>query len=146
MGFTDAISTFITSSAAGLPGQLVTFLVALASKMPFVGKAFFYLVFFWGMFLAYVALHAAQRNGKLAATPIYVRTLSYVIVGIMMVFDVVFNVILGSLIFFELPSTKALTFTARCELHLDDTNFRGSIARWVCNGWLNPFESGHCHK
>lgn len=146
MSFADAISSFITAQAAGLPGTLATFFFALMGKLPIVGKLFASVVLFWSMFLAYCALHAAQRNGKLAATPIYVRVLSYVIVGIMYVCDVVFNVILGSVIFLEFPSTKALTFTARCNTHFNDTNFRGKIAHWVCDGWLIPFEAGHCHS
>ena len=139
-----SVGTLVTSLVTGLPGQVAGAFFAVLLKLPFVSKAFFVLVVFWALFLAYVALHAAQRNGKLAATPIYVRVLSYTLVAIMWTFDVVFNLTVGTLIFVELPSTKALTFTARCEVHLDDTNFRGGIARWVCNGWLNPFEAGHC--
>ena len=145
MNVAGILSSFITSSAAGMPGQFVDFALAAGSKLPLVGKLMFYTVLFWGMFLAYVALHAAQRNGKLAATPVYVRVMSYAIVAVMLAFDVVFNLTVGSVLFLELPSTKALTFTARCNTHLDDQNFRGEIARWVCNGWLNPFEPGHCH-
>lgn len=145
MSFAGVLAPFFTSMAAGLPGQFTTSFLSILLKLPIVGKVFFVLVVFWGMYLAYVALHAAQRNGKLAAAPIYVRLLSYSIVAVMFVFDIVFNVTLGSLVFMELPSTKALTFTARCEIHLADQNWRGDIARWVCNGWLNPFEPGHCH-
>lgn len=101
-------------------------------------------IILWALFLMYCALIASRKSGKLAATPWYVRWMSWVLLGVMGAFDVFFNVTFGSLMFLEAPSIHRLTFTQRCESHLGDTDFRGEIARWVCYGWLNPFQAGHC--
>ena len=95
-------------------------------------------------FLAYVALHVAQKNGKLAAAPKVVQLIAWSILLLAVVADVGFNVICGSLIFLEWPSRSALTFSTRCSSHLQEPSWRGRIARWVCNGWLNPMDAGHC--
>lgn len=98
----------------------------------------------WGMYLMYVALHASMKNGKFKLTPWPVKLLSYALLGIIWPVDVLANVIPASFIFWELPSVRALTFTARCSSHLKEEGWRGDIARWVCYGWFNPFEENHC--
>lgn len=111
----------------------------------------------WALYLMYSALNASLRSGKLKKTPLPVRVLSYLLIAVMGTADVLFNVTLGSLLFLEPPSLRlprrlgeihdaliALTFTHRCSSHLGDQGWRGDIARWVCNDWLNPFEEGHC--
>jgi hypothetical protein len=95
-------------------------------------------------FLAYVTLWQAKRNGKLAMTPLPVRIMAWTILVIAVVLDVAFNVIVGSLLFLELPELRRLLFTARCKKWMDRSGWRGDIARWVCDGWLNPFQDGHC--
>jgi hypothetical protein len=96
----------------------------------------------WALFLMYCALNASLKSGKLKQTPPPVRAMSYTLLGVMWVADLVFNVTVGSLVFLELP--KTLMFTSRCSSHLKDEGWRGDLARWVCDGWLNPFEAGHC--
>lgn len=96
----------------------------------------------WALFLMYCALHASIKSGKFYKTPWPVRSLSYVLLVFMVGADAIFNVTIGSALFLELP--KSWMFTTRCSSHLDDVNWRGDLARWVCNGWLNPFEEGHC--
>src|SRR6478609_4225808 len=98
----------------------------------------------WGLYLMYVALHASMKNGKFQQAPKLVQGLSYFLLVFMVTADVLFNVVFGSFLFLELPSVRALTFTARCSGHLKDDNWRGDLARWVCEGWLNIFEENHC--
>lgn len=95
-------------------------------------------------FLAYVAILAASRNGKLKFTPWPVRWTAYSIVGVAVVLDVLFNVTIGSLLFLEAPDLRRPLFTQRCKAHLAAEGWRGDIARWVCSSWLNPFDAGHC--
>lgn len=95
-------------------------------------------------YLAYCTLHVARDNGKLAATPLLVRAVAWLILCIGYALDVLFNVTVGTLMFLELPNVRRLTFTARCSAHLQTQGWRGDRARWVCFGWLNPFEAGHC--
>jgi hypothetical protein len=96
----------------------------------------------WALFLMYCALHASIKNGKFYITPWPVRSISYALLFMMVGADAVFNLTIGSIVFLELP--KSWMFTTRCSSHLDESGWRGDLARWICNGWLNPFEEGHC--
>ncbi|HZR02812.1 MAG TPA: hypothetical protein VFA81_06555 [Burkholderiales bacterium] len=98
----------------------------------------------WGLYLMYCALHASMKSGKFYTTPWPVRALSYVLLAVMVTADVLFNFTLGSLFFLELPDIHRPTFTQRCSSHMAEDGWRGEIARWVCFGWLNPFEANHC--
>jgi hypothetical protein len=95
-------------------------------------------------YLAYVALWEAKRNGKLAAAPLVVRAVAWSILIIAVTLDVLFNVTVGSVLFLEAPELRRLLFTARCKKHMDAPTWRGRLARWFCEGWLNPFQAGHC--
>lgn len=98
----------------------------------------------WGLYLMYCALHASMRNGKLHATPWPVRALSYALLAFMVTADALFNLTIGSLLFLERP--RSWLFTARCSSHMADSGWRGELARWICEGWLNPFEADHCRS
>jgi hypothetical protein len=87
-------------------------------------------------------LHASIKNGKFYITPWPVRSISYALLFMMVGADAVFNLTIGSIVFLELP--KSWMFTTRCSSHLEESGWRGDLARWICNGWLNPFEEGHC--
>ena len=153
----DAISSFFLTNIASLPGQTISFLTQVASSLPFVGKLFFYATAGWGLFLMYCTLKLSMANGKLAATPIYVKLMSYALLAFMATADVLFNFTVASLIFMELPKFRTYnvmhvnipgpeTFSDRCADHLGERTWRGAIASWVCNGWLIPFDAGHCNK
>lgn len=94
------------------------------------------------LYLAYCTLRAAQRNGKLDAAPFVVRAVCYSVLVVTVILDVIFNATVGSLVFLDPP--RQWTFTARCKRHMHEPGRRGAIARWVCEGWLNPFDAGHC--
>jgi hypothetical protein len=55
--------------------------------------------------------------------------------------DVAFNVIVGSLIFRELP--REFLFTSRVDRHARAGN---RFAQWVCRHLLNPWDDGHCYS
>lgn len=112
----------------------ITLLVGSALALTFVLYVFY---------LAYCTLRLARDNGKLEMTPWIVRALAWAVLITGLVLDVLFNITIGTLMFREMPE-RPLTFTARCKKHLEAGGFRGELARWVCDGWLNPFEAGHC--
>jgi hypothetical protein len=94
-------------------------------------------------YLAYVAIMAAQRSGALAKLRWYARAACWSVALPAGLLDVAFNVTVGSAIFLEPP--RELLFTTRCERHMNRQNWRGRLARWVCESWLNPFQANHCH-
>lgn len=95
-------------------------------------------------YLAYVAILVAKLNGKLDAAPRIVRGVCWLNLAIAVCLDALFNVTLGSLLFLEPPQLRRLMFTARCAKWREDSGYRGRLARWICDGWLNPFQEHHC--
>lgn len=95
-------------------------------------------------YLAYVAILVAKKNGKLDTAPRIVRAVCWLNLAFAVCLDALFNVTLGSIIFLEPPELHRLMFTARCAKWRDDRGYRGAIATWVCDGWLNPFQANHC--
>jgi hypothetical protein len=98
----------------------------------------------FALYLSYCTLRVANDNGKLRAAPTIVQLVCGVIFIVALALDVIFNVTVGTIVFFELPEIRRLTFTMRCKKWMTDDGWRGRFARWVCDGWLNPFEAGHC--
>ena len=99
------------------------------------------LFFLWsyallGGFLIYASAHRAWNTLK--------PVVKVILVPFMVVWfiDVGFNLTFGSLLLCELP--RQLTFTKRCDMHLKDANWRGTIARAICNHLLSPFDPDHC--
>ena len=109
-----------------------------------ISLSFLGTVALFALYLAYCTLRVARGNGKLAMAPAVVRGLCWALLLAGLVLDILFNIFIGSLMFREWPNIQRLTFTARCTSHLKVDGFRGNIARWVCEGWLNPFEADHC--
>jgi len=97
----------------------------------------------WVLYLAYCTLRVSEKNGKFAATPWPVKVFSYAALAAGWLLDAGFNIVIGTIAFVELP--QELTFTDRCSRHMIESGWRGKIARWVCESWLNPMEAGHCH-
>lgn len=96
-------------------------------------------LFTWLLYLAVMSLKRAR--GELHGP---IKVIGYAIAFIGVVIDVIYNVIIGSIIFFEIP--KELLFTARCDRHIPQKTWRGSLARWICKYMLDPFDKGgkHC--
>lgn len=109
------------------------------AALSFLGTVLLYV-----LYLAYCTLRVARDNGKLAKAPKIVQGLAWAILIIGYGLDIVFNVTAGTVMFLEFPHYRRLTFTARCSSHLDSAGWRADLARYFCDGWLNPFEEGHC--
>lgn len=128
-----------------------------------VGLGLFFLItyLFWICFLAYAGIKAAKDDGR--AIPRTAMVLASPFVFAAFVFDIVYNIFLGSILFVELPKTA--TLTARASSHLRDglrmkadrtwterdpdasllVRWRGALARWLCANLLDPFQlGGHC--
>ena len=92
----------------------------------------------WIFFLAYASLHAAW-----ALLPVTTRILGVPVVVIGFVVDVAFNLTLGTVIFLELPHEA--TLSQRVSRLKRGVFWRASLATWICEALLDPFEArGHC--
>lgn len=98
----------------------------------------------YALYLSYCTLRQMRDTGRLAAMPRIVRFHCWGILYAALALDIVFNIIVGTLVFMELPELRRLTFTMRCKKWMTVEGRRGDIARWVCESWLNPAEPGHC--
>lgn len=116
----------------------------LLGMATFAAVVYLFTVSLFSLYLAYCTIWRARESGQLATVPAVPRGICYAILVAAVALDVVFNILIGSVAFLELPEIKRLTFTARCKKHLHANTWRGRFARWVCHGWLNPFDPGHC--
>lgn len=73
----------------------------------------------------------------------FVKFNGYILISIGVTLDISVNLIIGTLLFLELP--KELVFTKRLQRHkLDDTAWKYKVACWLCTNLLNPFDHNHC--
>lgn len=94
----------------------------------------------WGAYLSVMHLKVARDAGKLTPAA---KILGYPWLAFGLVLDILFNAIVGSLVFLELP--REWLFTARVSRWNNEPGRRGDIARWFCNELLDPFDAGgHC--
>jgi hypothetical protein len=107
----------------------------------------------YALYLSYCTLRQMRDTGRLAAMPKFVRFHCWGILYAALALDIAFNIVIGTILFLELPELRRLTFTMRCKAWLDlglapDSprlyRWRGGVARYVCESWLNPAEPGHC--
>jgi hypothetical protein len=90
----------------------------------------------WTCYLAYT-----QIKAKWATLRLEVKVVGVVVVLIGFTIDVAINWTVG----LALGVTRDLTLSQKCKrLRRDDMGWRGDVAAYLCENWLNPFESGHC--
>lgn len=95
---------------------------------------------FYLLFLVYAA--AAPKWSTL---PIWPKLLLLPIGVVFYVLDVCFNVIIGSLLFLQLPTMKTSTLTKRMAANKSVAyGWRKTLATWICGNLLDPFAQGHC--
>jgi len=76
--------------------------------------------------------------------------LHYLVYGsgaIFVVYDFVFNVFIGSIIFLQLPTAGKWTLTSRLKDILrteNKTAWRYKFASWICHRLIEPHDPGHC--
>lgn len=99
----------------------------------------------WVLFLAVMDLRAARDAGVMKpGSPAYRIGMLVLVTGYLV--DWAMNMTAATLLFLEIPGSPRELVTGRCERHLRDDGFRGSIARWLCRNLLDPFQlGGHCH-
>jgi hypothetical protein len=106
----------------------------------------------WVLYLA--IMHLAPKRQTMHW---FVKQHAYVLLGIALVYDfLILNMLIGSLLFWELPQRPANAdgerrfewlLTARLQRHHKTPGTRrAAIAAWICINMLNPFDpkGGHC--
>lgn len=100
-----------------------------------------FLYVFWLLYLAIMSLYRAYKNGTLSLVS---KVLGYPILAIGLVFDVLANITIFSLVFLELP--KEWLVTDRLKKHIKTASWRGKLAGFICHHLLSPFDptGDHC--
>lgn len=98
------------------------------------------LYLFFIMYVASMGMIRAHAEKKLNGL-LWVLCLPFVAVSI--VLDFINNVLLFSLIFFELP--KEWLVTERLKRHAKQHTFRGKLSRWIGETILDPFDHTGSH-
>lgn len=94
----------------------------------------------WLLYLAYRALDYRWHDLTLAT-----KVLAVPIVFVGVIVDITFNFFLGSILFFDMP--KEATLSQRVSRLKKGDGWRATLARWVCDSLLDPFQiGGHCSK
>ena len=115
----------------------------LLNAVTLAAVAFLLTTLLFALFLAYCAVRPARDSGRLKEAAPFVRGWAYATVFFGLGLDVLFNVLIGTLLFLEAPDIRKLTFTARCAKWKNRSGRRGDMAHWFCRQ-LNVFEPGHC--
>ena len=94
----------------------------------------------WVFYLA--MMHLKHNKDKIT---LLIKVTTTPIIVLFAIIYILLNVVLGSILFLELPRT--VQFTSRCQRHIEsnDGSWRYKQAKWWCKNFLDPFEEGgHC--
>lgn len=114
----------------------------LLDILKWVFCAYLFAVVLWIFFLAVMRIIPVKDQ----MVPI-VKYHAYAIAFIAFVLDVVFNIVVGTVLFLQLLKISEPTFSQRLEQYnKHDTGWRHNIAKWICTNVLDLFDpSGdHC--
>jgi hypothetical protein len=110
----------------------------ITNSAVFIAFIYLFMLTTWIFFLAVMNL-----KGNLSEITPVAKLFAYPTAILGWLWDCAFNIILGTLFFLELP--QELLFTARCERHMKDSNWRGREARFWCRNFLDPFDPDGTH-
>ena len=97
--------------------------------------------FTWGFYVS--VMNLLREKDKLTwQTKLFAYPLAFL--GVLT--DFIYNVIVGTLMFLEIP--KEWLLTKRLQRHLNEESWRGGLSRWLCTYLLDPFDpkGSHCGK
>lgn len=110
-----------------------------------LGIIIFILLLTYQTWKSYLAIMSFRRNRAAFnnSTPI-AKFMGYTMLVEGLVLDVMMNMIVGTLAFYELP--KEWLLTSRCSRHLrGHDKLRKHRATWFCHNWLDPYDIGGTH-
>lgn len=117
-----------------------------------VGSPFFYttaialgtLYTLWFFYLAIMNLKRVKDSGRMTKFA-YIVALPMAAFGY--VLDIVVNIVIGSILFLELPHYKRLTLSARMSYHYepDSDKWRSKLANWLARNLLDAYDPSGQH-
>lgn len=110
----------------------------------------FLILLFLKTMVLFLAAANAKRINDAGGLTLFWKCICYPLAAVFMVYDVTFNIVLGSLMYLELPKLTAgeWTFSARTRRHYDSSAFstpsswRARVASWWADQ-IDIFLPGH---
>jgi len=96
----------------------------------------------WVLYLAIMSLLPHRKDLHPVA-----KFHAYALLTVGLIFDVILNITVGSVLFLEWPHYKRLLLTARLSHHVSEgRGWRFRLAHWICAHLLDQFDpnGGHC--
>lgn len=106
------------------------------------------MIFLASLFIKTLVLFLAAANAKrindTGGLTLFWKCICYPLAAVFMVYDVTFNIVLGSLMYLELPKLTSgeWTFSARTRRHYTGYYWRMRLAEWWV-GQIDIFLPGH---
>jgi uncharacterized protein with PQ loop repeat len=94
----------------------------------------------WFYYVQVMGMMAARDAGRIPPDTLRICQ-AVLLVGL--AFDVLYNVIIGTIIFLDLP--REATLTARLIRYKKAGGWRGKVANYICANLLDPFDPSGCH-
>jgi hypothetical protein len=103
-----------------------------------------WVIYTYLFYLLFVVTMAAKAAWPILSIVPRVLLVPAALVAVVM--DVIFNLIPATIIFLDPP--RELLFTQRLDRYeAEDSGWRYTLALWICQNLLNPFQQGgHCTK
>lgn len=100
-----------------------------------------YLWCFWALYVLVMGLYRAHLNHKLSKF-IYFLAAPFLLLGLIV--DFLANITLASIVFLDIP--REWLVTARLKKYVPKDNWRGKLARYICDNLLDIFDptGNHC--
>lgn len=96
-----------------------------------------------GFYILFMSLKEKEHEEKLKEKLGAIWYGFYLLLWIGLILDTLFNWLIGSLYYREIP--QEFLFTSRCNRHLTTgSGIQLARAHFACDNLLDPFEKGHC--
>src|SRR3972149_4711587 len=101
--------------------------------------------FFWFLFATVMRLRDKRAKFKKKSWQYRAITAAgYLLLVVSYPYDVLYNLIYGTLMFWQLPRRWEWTFTARLQRCVHLATWRGQLARFLCRYFVEPWDADHC--
>jgi hypothetical protein len=95
------------------------------------------------LFISVMKLRDMRNTGELAKLNWSATWVAYALLYIGLVFDMLLNMVVMTVVFLELPQELLTTSRMRRQKFFG-SGWRQALAIWFCTNYLKPFDPNHC--
>lgn len=117
--------------------------LTLISFFTAIGRVLLFLWAFWYLYVLIMGFYRASLAGRLTGVS---KWLAVPAVAVGIVFDVVANIFIATVVFRELPTKPWELVTGRLSRYLTESGgWRKTRAKWICENLLDAFDPSGVH-